>query len=65
MEFVQKFCVGLCGFELRELCHDGIRSAEEAALVCLLEHARIVEGIARGEHLKVEFLQVLYDLRLL
>ena len=65
MEFVQKFCVGLCGFELRELCHDGIWGAEETALVGLLEHARIVEGIARGEHLKVEFLQVLYDLRLL
>ena len=65
MEFVQKFCVGLCGFELRELCHDGIRSAEETALVGLLEHARVVEGIARGKHFEVEFLQMLYDLRLL
>ena len=65
MEFVQEFCVGLCGFELRELGDDGIWGAEEAALVCLLEHTRIVEGIARGEHLEVEFLQVFYDLRLL
>jgi len=65
MELVQQLVVGLRGFELRELGDDGVRGAEEAALVGLLEHARIVEGIARGEHLEVEFLQVLHDLRLL
>ncbi len=65
MEFFQEFGVGLGGFKLRELGNDGVRGAEEAALVGLLEHARVVEGIAAGEHLEVEVLQVLHDLRLL
>ena len=44
---------------------NGVRGAEEAALVGLLEHARVVEGIAAGEHLEVEVLQVLHDFSLL
>ena len=65
MELFQQFGVGLGGFELRELGHDGIRRAEEAALVGLLEHARIVEGVSRSEHLEVQVLQVFHDLRFL
>ena len=65
MELLEEFAIGLGGFELRELGHDGVRCAEEAALVGLLEHARVVEGIARGEHLEVQVLQVLHDLRFL
>jgi len=65
VEFVQKFGISLGGFELRELRHDGIRRAEEAALVGLLEHACVIEGVARGKHLEVEFLQVFHDFRLL
>ena len=56
MEFFQEFGVGLGGIQLRELGHDGVRCAEEAALVGLLEHARIVEGIATREHLEVQVL---------
>ena len=65
VELFQEFGVGLGGFELRELGNDGVRGAEEAALVGLLEHARVVEGIAACEHLEVQVLQVLHDLRLL
>ena len=65
MEFFQEFGVGLGGIQLRELGNDGVRGAEKAALVGLLEHARVVEGVTRSEHLEVEVLQVLHDLRLL
>ena len=65
MELFQQLGVGLGGLQLRELGHDGVRRAEEAALVGLQEHARVVEGISRSEHLEVQVLQVLYHLGLL